>query len=38
MNKSGQESRDECTKLKIRPESHDAWTKVVLEVVMNGQN
>ena len=29
MDKSGQEGRDEWTKLKIRPECHDAWTKVV---------
>ena len=32
--KSGQEDCDECTKLKIRPEKRDAWTKVFKRVVI----
>ena len=38
MDKSGQEDCDEWTKLKMRPEERDAWTKVVKRIVMNGQN
>ena len=29
---------DEWTKLRVRPEDRDAWTKVVKRVVTNGQN
>ena len=38
MDKSGQEDCAEWTKLKMRPEERDAWTKVVKRIVMNGQN
>ena len=38
MDKSGQEDCDERTKLKIRPEEGDAWTKVVKRIVTNEQN
>ena len=37
MDKSGQEDCDEWTKVKIRPEEHDAWTKLVMIVVTNEQ-
>ena len=38
MDKSSQEDCEEGTKLKIRPENRDAWTKVAKRVVTNEQN
>ena len=38
MDKGGQEDCDERTKLKIRTEEREAWTKVVKRIAMNGQN
>ena len=35
MDRSGQEDCDEWTKLKIRPQERDAWTKVGKKVLMN---
>ena len=35
LDKNGQEDCDECTKLRIRPEERNAWTKVVKRIVMN---
>ena len=38
MDKSNQEDCGERTKLKIRPEYRDAWTKVIKKIVEKRKN